>query len=92
MYIFRNNLTQRLDLGGSSQIHGEKGLENTTFHNAYTKKGNGNNKSLAYMSLVRPILEYGVACWDPYREGQIYALDKVQKKGAKFAHHTNSPN
>jgi hypothetical protein len=29
------------------------------------KKGNSNTKSLAYTSLVRPILEYGVACWDP---------------------------
>ena len=44
------------------------------------------------MSLVRPILEYGAACWDPYREGQISALDRVQKKAAKFTHHTNSPN
>jgi len=44
------------------------------------------------MSLVRPILEYRAACWDPYREGQISALDRVQKKAAKFAHHTSSPN
>jgi len=44
------------------------------------------------MSLVRPILEYGAACWDAYREGQISALDRVQKKAAKFAHHKNSPN
>jgi hypothetical protein len=56
------------------------------------KKGNSNTKSLAYMSLVRPILEYGAACWDPYREGQITALDRVQKKAAEFAHHTTSPN
>jgi len=56
------------------------------------KKGNSNTKSLAYMSLVRPILEYGAACWDPYREGQIIVLDRVQKKAAKFAHHTNSSN
>jgi hypothetical protein len=35
------------------------------------KKGNSNAKSLAYTSLVRPVLEYGAACWDPYREGQI---------------------
>jgi hypothetical protein len=42
------------------------------------------------MSLVRPILEYGAACWDPYREGQISALDRVQKKAAKFAHHTRN--
>jgi len=56
------------------------------------KRGNSNTKSLAYMSLVRPILEYGAACLDPYREGQVSALDRVQKKAAKFAHHKNSPN
>jgi len=31
------------------------------------------------MSLVRPSLEYGATGWDPYREGQISALDRVQK-------------
>jgi len=56
------------------------------------KKGNSNTKSLAYMSLLRPILEYAATCWDPYREGQIIALDRVQKKAAKFAYHTNSSN
>jgi hypothetical protein len=30
-------------------------------------------------------------CWDLYREGQISALDRVQKKAAKFAHNPNSP-
>ena len=44
------------------------------------KKGNSSTKSLAYTSPVRPILEYGAACWDPYREGQIHALDRVQKQ------------
>ena len=44
------------------------------------------------MSLVRPILEYGAVCRNPYREGQITALDRVQKKAVKFAHHTNSLN
>ena len=44
------------------------------------------------MSLARPILEYGAACWDPYREGQISALDREQNKAAKFAHYTNRPN
>jgi hypothetical protein len=44
------------------------------------------------MSLVRPILEYGAACWDLYRKRQINALDRVQKKATKFAHHKNSPN
>ena len=56
------------------------------------KKGNNNTKSLAYMSLERPILEYGAAYWDPYTEGQISALDRVQKKEDKFVHHTSISN
>jgi len=52
------------------------------------KKGNNSTKSLAYMTLGRPSLEYGGACWDPYREGQRHVLDRVQKKAAKFAYHT----
>ena len=37
------------------------------------KKGNNNTKRLAYTALVRPVLEYEVVSWDPYREGQISA-------------------
>jgi hypothetical protein len=53
------------------------------------KKGNNNTKRLAYMALVRLILEYGVVCWDPNREGQVSALNRVQKREAKFANNIN---
>jgi len=53
------------------------------------KKGNNNMKRLAYMALVRPILEYGAVCWDPYREGQVSDLNRVQKRAAKFANNIN---
>jgi hypothetical protein len=56
------------------------------------KRGNGNTKSLAYTSLARPILECGAACWDPYRKGQVNALDRVQNMTEKFAHHRNYSN
>jgi len=56
------------------------------------KEGNSSTKSLAYTTLEHPILEYGAACWDPYREGQIHALDRVQKKAAKSAYHMNESN
>jgi hypothetical protein len=52
------------------------------------KKGNRNTKSLAHTSLIRPTLEYGAACWDPCREGQINALDQAQTKTAQFTNHT----
>ena len=38
--------------------------------------------------MVRPILEYGAACSDQCRGGQIHALDRVQTKAAQFTNHT----
>jgi hypothetical protein len=57
-------------LGWSGKLHGSKSVEGTTFRNAYwKKKGNKNTKSLAYTSLVRPILEYGAAFFGAAYEG-----------------------
>ena len=53
------------------------------------QQGNNNTKCLAYTALVRPILEYGAVCWDPYRESQISNLNRVQKRVAKFANNIN---
>jgi hypothetical protein len=55
------------------------------------KRGNENTKSLVYTLLVRPILEYGAECWDPYKECQTSALDRAQNKVAKFALYTGGP-
>jgi len=52
------------------------------------KRRNSSTKSLAYISLVCPIRKYGASWWDPYREGQINALDRVQKKAAKSVNRT----
>jgi len=37
--------------------------------------------------LVRPIPQYSAACWDPYTEGQMNALYRIQKNAAPFTHH-----
>jgi len=78
----------RSDLIWSDQVNYtvQKAWRALHFVMRIAEKGNKNTKSLAYTSLVRPILEYGAACWDPYRECQISALDRVQNKAAKFAH------
>ena len=52
------------------------------------KQGNISTKSLAYILQVLPLRKYGASCWDPYRKGQINALDRVQTKAAKFANST----
>jgi hypothetical protein len=84
----------RSDLSCADQVNYtvKKAWKALHFTMQILKKGNSNTKSLAYMSLVRPILEYGAVCWDPYREGQVSALERVQKKTAKFARRTTSPN
>jgi len=56
------------------------------------QKGKSGTESLANAKLVRPILQYGAAWWDPYREVQIQALDRAQKKASKFACVTNESN
>jgi hypothetical protein len=80
--MFRNNCTQRSKLARLCQLHTKKSMEDTSFLNAYTQKGNNNTK------LVRPTLEYGAVCWDPYR-GQVSVLNWAQKRAAKFANNIN---
>jgi len=41
-------------------------------------------KATAYISLVRPHLEYAAAAWDPYLVGECKQLEKVQRRAARF--------
>jgi len=83
-------IIKRSDLSWADQVNYtvQKAWRALHFVMRIVKRGNKNTKSLAYTSPVRLILEYGAACWDPYRECQISALDGVQNKAAKFAHHS----
>ena len=54
----------RSDLNWADQVNYtvKKACKALHFTMRILKKGNSNTKCLAYMSLVRPILEYGAAC------------------------------
>ena len=58
---------------------------------------NISNKSIkekAYMSLVRPTLEYVSSVWYPYQKNDIHRLEMVQRRAARYAtnryHNTSS--
>lgn len=41
-------------------------------------------KDVAYKTIVRPLLEFASAVWDPTDTGKIHQLEMVQRRGARF--------
>ena len=41
-------------------------------------------KASSYLTLVRPIMKYAASVWDPYHLNDILALEKVQRKAARW--------
>ena len=41
-------------------------------------------RNSAYLALVRPLLEYGAAVWDPYRQKDIDLIERTQRSAARF--------
>ena len=49
-------------------------------------------KRAAYVSLVRPYLEYATAVWDPYRQNEVENLEAIQSRAVRFIKHDYSYN
>ena len=38
----------------------------------------------AYITIIRPLLEYAACVWDPYHEYLIYDIEKIQPRAARW--------
>ena len=47
-------------------------------------------KESAYISLVRPLVEYASPVWDPYNQTDIQKLEMVQRRGARYVNSKHS--
>ena len=79
-------VTIRDDLQWSSHINKITAKANSSlgFIRRNLRKCNLNFKQTAYISLVRSLLEYSCSVWDPYHEGDINRIEKVQRNAVRF--------
>ena len=47
-------------------------------------KCSSNVKQNAYITIIRPLLEYAACVWDPYHEYLIYDIEKIQRHAARW--------
>ena len=48
-------------------------------------------KETAYLSLVRSVLEYGASIWDPHLSKDSQAIEKIQRRAARFVKSDHNP-
>jgi hypothetical protein len=60
-----------------------KGIKQLNFVMRQLKGMDANIKEEAYMSSIRPCMEYASSVWDPYKLGEIKEIEKVQRLAAR---------
>ena len=77
-------LTQDLNWGPHIQKVVTKANRNLNMVRRNLSKCTTKIKCQAYLSLVRPSLEYVQTVWDPYQQKHIEQVEKIQRKAVRF--------
>ena len=74
------------DLRWNEHIENITGKANRTlgFIRRNVKISSPRLKTLAYSSLVRPLLEYASPVWDPHTSENINKIEMVQRRAARY--------
>ena len=80
-------ITISSDLSWSEHVNVTVNKANKLLGLVYRAEGSSNpgTFSTLYKSLVRPILEYAAAVWNPYLVKDVLALERVQRRASRLA-------
>ena len=84
--ILRSRTVRRPGMRATYQQGNLKGKQTPWF----SEKKHQDIKEKAYLTLVRPHLEYSSAVWNPYRKQHINSIEMVQRRAVRFATSTYS--
>ena len=84
-------ITISSDLSWSEHVNVTVNKANKLLGLVYRAEGSSNpgTFSTLYKSLVRPILEYAAAVWNPYLVKDVLALERVQRRASLLASRTS---
>ena len=77
--VFKNNLEKKDQVERVSK----KAIKNLNFVMRQLRGTRTQVKEKAYLTLIRPVLEYASSVWDPYKDGEIKSIEKVQRLEAR---------
>jgi hypothetical protein len=77
------NIDSKLQWGEHIKYITGKSRRNLEFIMRNLKGASKEVKSVAYLTMVRPMLEYGCMAWDPHLVKDIKELEKVQRRAAR---------
>ena len=80
-------ITISSDLSWSEHVNATVNKANKLLGMVYRAEGSSNSGTFStlYKSLVRPILEYAAAVWNPYLVKDVLALERVQRRASRLA-------
>ena len=79
-----HNRTNNLEWGDRISKIASKASSTLDFLRRNLKRCPSKLKEIAYFSMVRSLLEYSCPVWDPYRQGDIDKLNKIQVAATRF--------
>ena len=81
---FGIHLSNTLNWTGQTKVASNKAQQTLGVIRRNLNKCSTHIKAVAYALLVRPILEYASAAWDPHSQNNIKTLEIIQRQAARF--------